>query len=61
MPNWNSWTMPVTSPRAKLIVKSFPKNFVTRSHSGLWVRTHAVWNAATMPESPMVIGTKRKW
>ena len=30
MPNWNSCTMPVTSPRAKLMMKSFPKNLVSR-------------------------------
>ena len=30
MPNWNSWTMPVTTPTAKLIRKSFPKNLVIR-------------------------------
>ncbi len=29
MPNWNSCTMPVTTPAAKLIRKSFPKNFVS--------------------------------
>lgn len=28
MPNWNSCTMPVTTPIAKLIRKSFPKNLV---------------------------------
>ncbi len=42
MPNWNSCTMPVTTPSAKLIRKSFPKNFVSLSHCGLLVRTHAV-------------------
>ena len=26
MPNWNSWTMPVTTPMAKLTRKSLPKN-----------------------------------
>ena len=30
MPNWNSWTMPVTTPMAKLMRKSFPKNLVVR-------------------------------
>src|SRR5574340_1525760 len=28
MPNWNSITMPVTTPIAKLIVKSVPQNMV---------------------------------
>src|SRR5664279_808895 len=26
MPNWNSWTMPVTTPVAKLIRNNFPQN-----------------------------------
>ena len=30
MPNWNSWTIPVTSPTAKLNSMSFPKNRVSR-------------------------------
>ena len=30
IPNWNSWTIPVTTPIAKLIRKSFPQNFVRR-------------------------------
>jgi hypothetical protein len=29
IPNWNSCTMPVTTPMAKLIRNSFPKNFVS--------------------------------
>jgi len=28
MPNWNSWTMPVATPMAKLMRKSLPQNFV---------------------------------
>ncbi len=30
MPNWNSCTMPVTTPIAKLTSNSFPQNFVVR-------------------------------
>ena len=30
MPNWNSCTMPVTTPIAKLIRKSLPQNLVIR-------------------------------
>jgi len=26
MPNWNSWTMPVTTPMAKLMTNSLPQN-----------------------------------
>ncbi|MGY2875353.1 hypothetical protein ACVW00_002543 [Marmoricola sp. URHA0025 HA25] len=61
MPNWNSWTIPVTTPIAKLIRNSFPKNLVSRRYSSLPVRTQAVWKAATIALVPMVIGTKRKW
>ena len=28
IPNWNSWTIPVTTPMAKLMRKSLPQNFV---------------------------------
>ena len=52
--------MPVTTPIAKLMRKSFPKNFVARSHFSLPVRYHAVCIPATRNEVPMVIGTKRK-
>ena len=30
MPNWNSWTMPVATPMAKLMRKTVPKNLVAR-------------------------------
>jgi len=32
IPNWNSCTMPVTTPAAKLMRKSFEKNLVRRNH-----------------------------
>jgi hypothetical protein len=35
--------MPVTTPMAKLIRNSFPKNFVSRSQRSSRVRSHAVW------------------
>ena len=35
MPNWNSCTMPVATPRAKLIRNSLPKKRVSRYHAGL--------------------------
>jgi hypothetical protein len=60
-PNWNSWTIPVTTPIAKLIRNSFPKNFVARRYSGRPVRCHAVCSAATTTERPIVSGTNRKW
>jgi len=61
MPNWNSWTMPVTTPIAKLIRKSFPKNLVRRrSDSRPW-RYQRVWNQATSIDSPIVNDTMKKW
>src|SRR5436309_1115322 len=61
MPNWNSCTIPVTTPMAKLMRKSFPQNLVARRYSGRPVRTHVVCSTATRPDSPIVSGTKKKW
>ena len=61
MPNWNSCTMPVTTPIAKLIRNSLPKNFVRRRYSCFPVRTQAVSMPAMTAESPIVIGTNTKW
>ena len=30
IPNWNSWTRPVTTPIATLMTSSVPKNLVSR-------------------------------
>jgi hypothetical protein len=60
IPNWNSCTIPVTTPIAKLIRNSFPKNFVIRSQAGFPVRTHAVCINATNGANPIVNGTKMK-
>ena len=61
MPNWNSCTMPVTTPMAKLIRNSFPKNLVRRRSASSPLRYQRVWNQATSIESPMVKGTMMKW
>ena len=61
MPNWNSCTMPVTTPMAKLIRNSFPQNLVARRYFGSRERTHLVSRIATTRARPMVSGTKRKW
>src|ERR1700749_5126922 len=42
MPNWNSCTIPVATPIAKLIRNSLPKNLVSRYQATLSVSTHAV-------------------
>jgi hypothetical protein len=61
IPNWNSCTIPVTTPIAKLIRKSFPQNFVSRFHTSWPVTYQAVWRAATTHARPRVRGTKKKW
>lgn len=61
MPNWNSCTMPVTMPIAKLMRKIFPKNRVRWSHFTSAVRNHMVWKIATNSDMPSVRGTKMKW
>nr|KEO85294.1 hypothetical protein DA06_25530 [Georgenia sp. SUBG003] len=61
MPNWNSCTMPVATPSAKLMSRTLPKNFVSRCHFSSPVRTHAVCMIATRGDSPIVRGTRMKW
>ena len=61
MPNWNSWTIPVATPIAKLIRNSLPKNRVSRYHAVLPVTTHTVCMTAISGARPMVSGTKMKW
>ncbi len=58
MPNWNSCTMPVTTPIAKLMSRSLPKNFVMRSQWSFLVRYQIVCMMATSVDRPMVSGTK---
>ncbi len=53
--------MPVTTPIAKLMRKSFPKNLVSRSHSGFLVRSQIVSMTAMSAVRPIVSGTNRKW
>jgi hypothetical protein len=61
IPNWNSWTMPVTTPIAKLTRKSFPQNLVRRFQTRSPVRCQAVCSPATTQTKPSVSGTKKKW
>ena len=61
MPNWNSCTIPVATPIAKLIRNNFPKNRVRRYQSVLPVTTQAVCIAAMSGARPIVSGTKMKW
>ena len=61
MPNWNSCTMPVATPIAKLIRNSLPKNFVSRYQAVFPVTTHTVCMTAMSGARPIVSGTKMKW
>ena len=61
MPNWNSCTMPVATPIAKLIRNSFPKKRVRRYHSVLPVTYQTVCITAMSGARPIVSGTKMKW
>ncbi len=60
IPNWNSWTMPVATPSAKLMRNSFPKNFVRRYQWSFLVTTHIVCMIAIIGARPMVSGTRMK-
>lgn len=60
MPNWNSWTMPVTTPIAMLIRKSLPQNLVALRYFSFSERTQAVCKIATSAAREIVKGTKRK-
>ncbi len=61
MPNWNSWTMPVATPIAKLIRNSLPKNRVRRYQAVLPVTCQTVCMTAISGARPIVSGTKMKW
>ncbi len=41
MPNWNSCTIPLTVPIAKLIRNSLPQNLVMARYLGMPVRNYA--------------------
>ena len=61
MPNWNSWTMPVATPRAKLMSRILPKNFVATLHCSSPVRRWSASMRATSGDRPIVSGTRMKW
>ncbi len=53
--------MPVTTPIAMLMRKSFPQNLVARRYTGLPVRYQTVCRPATRNAIEIVRGTKMKW
>ncbi|HKR67993.1 MAG TPA: hypothetical protein VJT16_04055 [Streptosporangiaceae bacterium] len=61
MPNWNSCTMPVTTPIAKLMRNSTPKNLASRPQMASCRRYACTWMTATSIASPIVSGTNTKW
>ena len=60
IPNWNSWTRPVTTPIATLMTSRVPKNRVSRRYSSRLLRYQAVCSNAVRKASPIVTGTKKK-
>jgi len=44
-----------------LIIRSVPKNLVSRRYSSCLLRYHAVCSSAVKKASPIVTGTKKKW
>src|SRR5690606_20568713 len=61
MPNWNSMTMPVPTPSAKLMPNSTPQYIVIRRQISRPVITYTLSMIASRNDSPSVSGTKRKW
>ncbi len=61
MPNWNSMTMPVATPMAKLMPNRTPQNRVILRQISLPVITYTLSMMATMNDRPRVSGTNRKW
>ncbi len=60
MPNWNSCTIPVATPIAKLLRNGLPKNLVSRYQASFPVLTQRVCMMATRGARPIVSGTKMK-
>src|SRR5271157_2801224 len=60
VPNWNSSVIPVTTPRAKLMMNNLPQYLVILLYSSSPVLTYWVSIIATRRERPNVSGTKRK-
>ena len=54
MPNWNSWTIPVATPMAKLIRKSLPKKLVSRYQALFPVTNQTVCMTAISGARPIV-------
>ncbi len=61
IPNWNSCTSPVATPRAKLMRNNLPKNLVSRYQPVLPVTIQTVCISAISGASPIVSGTRMKW
>src|SRR5450830_459041 len=61
MPNWNSMTMPVATPMAKLMPNKTPQNLVMSRQIVRPVITYTVSMMASITDRPMVKGTKIKW
>ena len=61
VPNWNSMTMPVATPTAKVMAKSLPKNLATWTYTSscFFQPNHSAITSSQA--SPMEMGGKMKW
>ena len=60
IPKWNSCTIPVTTPIAKLTKKILPQNCVSERYFSSPVFTYHVSSIAIKNAKPSVIGTNKK-
>ena len=60
VPNWNTITIPVTTPTANIIPKSFRKNFAAFKYFIFPVLSHIASTATMYRENPIEIGGNKK-
>src|SRR5699024_1938669 len=59
IPNWNSWSIPVTTPTAKFIKNNVPQNFVIFLYTSFPLTTYNVCIIAIIKANPIDTGTKK--
>ena len=61
VPNWNSMTMPLTTPITKVTAKSFVRKTDRRSYTSRLVHHRSVSTMAMIPARPTVTAGNMKW
>ena len=61
MPNWKTITIPVTTPTANIIPKSFKKNFAAARYFSSPVLSHMASIITMYRANPIEMGGNRKW